>query len=276
MKSGERHEQPHETPGEQEVVAVARPPYERMDDQEAETLTRQFVESYSYHGYAPGTRRALARLVLELRDRLPDYGTILSDEVSGRIPSLIIRRLVKNAREKQGLDTPRSDFIIGGYPRGGWSREKQNDIVGEYLTENSENMKERGRVALVTEYIDSGASISPIVKKIEDLGIDFDLISVSVNRNLSSYEDVIQRHLIYGEKGNAGIVFWGKSASGVKKSERDSPHPVVADRDSSRSRIEVQKARENAVKISSELQELLDAGTTREDENTDDRELIGV
>ena len=257
--------------GEQEAVEVNRPPYERMDDREAGALTEGFMDREGTYDEAPELRQSLARLILELRDRLPDYGTILSDETSGRLPSLIIRKLVKNAREKQGRDTPRHNFISGGDHR--TIGREQDDVVGEYLTENGNDMKERGRVALVTEFISSGDTIGPIVTKLEDLGIDFDLICVSVSRDPYNYPDVIQRHLIYGDQGGAGLRFWAKDNTGVAKGGKANPHTVAIRRHSG---IAIKKAREDAENISLELQELLDTAPHREYKNMDDREPVAA
>lgn len=135
-------------------------------------------------------------------------------------------------------------------------------------------MKERGRVALVTESIMSGNSIGPIVKQLEDLGIDFDLISVSVARKPPQYSDAIQRHLIYGSLGGAGILFWQRRNTGVTKSLKADPHPVVIH--DSRNIDAVKYAREDAESMSMELQELLDTAPQREDKNMDDRESVAA
>ena len=87
--------------------------YKRLDDKEAERIIdekidiKTLVDKLEIEFQKPlAVVEALARLVLELKDELPNYDTILSDEVSGRIPSLLLGNILEKVREREGKKNP--------------------------------------------------------------------------------------------------------------------------------------------------------------------------
>ncbi|MCK4968751.1 MAG: hypothetical protein KAS12_06880, partial [Candidatus Aenigmarchaeota archaeon] len=58
--------------------------------------------------------RSLARLVLELKERITDYDTILSDDSSGRLVSLLLRKIINKQREKSGKKGIKTYFLTAG------------------------------------------------------------------------------------------------------------------------------------------------------------------
>ncbi|MFA6227863.1 MAG: phosphoribosyltransferase [Patescibacteria group bacterium] len=166
------------------------------------------------------TVQDLARLVLELKDKLADYDAIVSDDSSGRLPSLLFRRIINRQKRKSGRKGIQTFFVSSG-------RHNYSEIISglrEFFVKNQEQL---GRVLLVTEYIDSGRSISRLIGIMQEAGVNFDLAAVSLSGDAASYNDQQQlyQHLRYGGVNNGGLYFFEHPGRGVKKN-CDKVHPV--------------------------------------------------
>lgn len=58
----------------------------------------------------------LRRIIEQLKERLKrgDYGLIIGDDASGRIPAIILGNFIKKISEQNGLNGPETIFIPGG------------------------------------------------------------------------------------------------------------------------------------------------------------------
>lgn len=170
---------------------------------------------------------SLARLVLELEDQIPNYDTIISDDVSGRLASLFLRQVINNKKTQLGRKAVKTYFISGGHH---YNKEVYKNIedfiVGKKASVN--------KALLVTEYIETGNSINSIVEILQRQNISFDVASVSVSNfifqpgNQAKLKNLLQR-LKYGTVSEAGLVFHyhKHSFAGVAKDkEKGSVHPV--------------------------------------------------
>ncbi len=207
--------------GNQEVAppaAAELPP--RIDDEEAESFIAEHFDLKELTSelaikLPERTVKSFIRLALELRDELPDYDSIVSDESSGRLPALFFRRLIKRIKGDGGaLDT---SFIA--YNNN--SRRQVAEKLAEFLKEKKPKWK---KTLLVTEYISSGIGISSLIDKMIQQGMDFDLATLSILKNPDEYADkpeLLQR-LRFGSVGNAGLDFWAKGGdwAGVYKNTR--------------------------------------------------------
>jgi hypothetical protein len=167
---------------------------------------------------------ALAHLIVELKDQIPHYDTILSDDASGRLISLLFRDIIKEKRDEQKTEPLQTYFIAGG--RG--SRRAGDDEINKFIEDRKAKL---GRTLLVTEYIDSGMSIGELIDILEKQGIDFDVATVSISDPIYAYNEKIQKHLYYGTVGKEGLNFYGEQKfAGVKKpvtgEYKKGPHPV--------------------------------------------------
>ncbi|MFA6437399.1 MAG: hypothetical protein WC242_04505 [Candidatus Paceibacterota bacterium] len=163
---------------------------ERLDDEEAKRLICQKVgipeeEYWDYmnmlgsetsEGLAPypfKTPEALARLLLELRDKISDYDTILCDDTSGRLPALFLKKIMDKKHEEQGKDLVRLEFVAAG--------KQYSPLFGEIREFIREKNKEENwqKVLVVTDHIFSGESMRKLVDILEEENIDFDIASVT-------------------------------------------------------------------------------------------------
>lgn len=157
----------------------------------------------------------LARLLLELEPDLASYDTIISDDSSGRLPSLLFRKIIN--KKRQALDLPRVkvSFISNGRSQG--DRPDLRAIRLMKLCRFFEKKREEiGRALLVTEYIDSGNSINGLVRVLEAAGIDFDLAAISTRYEIGEYgSKALAKHLRYGGVSEGGLFFHRHFGSGV-------------------------------------------------------------
>lgn len=192
----------------------------RMDDVAAQTYIAERVDLHAlaqelgpasiFTKHEGGAMEVLARLVVELKDRIPNYDTILSDDASGRLVSLLLRHIVQGKRDK-AKEPLQTYFLAAG-------RDSTDDIkakIDEFIVERKEKL---GKVLLVTEYIGTGKTINFLVNTLEKHNVDFDLAAVSIRRSADFYEKGIQRHLFYGGRGEEGAYFYGKPKfAGVRR-----------------------------------------------------------
>lgn len=176
-----------------------------------------------------GTMEAIARLVLELGPKLQEYETVLSDDASGRLVSLLLWKVINKKRRAVGLKSADICFIAGGY-RGDLSeydgKSKRAPALTEFINSKKASL---GQVLLVTEYIHSGRSIKNLIEMLEECGAMFDLASVSINKNPEEYPSKIRNRLYYGAIGDEGMSFYGKPfIAGVEKTGESLVHPVAA------------------------------------------------
>lgn len=181
---------------------------------------------------------ALMKLVENLGSKLGDYEMILSDDASGRLPSLFLRKIINAIREKGKKESAKTFFVAGGrHPnerKEGTKSEIEHFIAGK---------KPKGRMLLVTEYIETGRSIERIMDVLDNQSIDYDVATVSVGRDPKEdpyYSEKLKKRLIYGKVGMSGIKLFNKPAySGVTKSteslneeeeQKMSPHPHRSNR----------------------------------------------
>jgi len=167
--------------------------------------------------------RALAELVWKLRNKLFEYDTLLSDDASGRIPTLFLREMAVQMR-KNSKDTkreaPNTYFVSGG--RHGMQH------VFNSVANFIKSKPHIGKTLLVTEFISSGRSILELIKILEQEGINFDVAAPSVEERPEYYSPALTKRMIYGAIGSQGLAFYDQAHYGgtTKSMNRTSAHPT--------------------------------------------------
>jgi hypothetical protein len=206
------------------------------------------------------TLMSLARLAVELENQLADYDTIISDEASGRLVSLFFRELINKKRQKLNRNQVQTYFIKGGFFNEGKTSRKVKESIREFLAKKKPQIK---RALLVTEYIQTGEKVVPLVEAVESSGIDFDVAAVSVDevffsevkRSPEFYQPLANR-LRYGGKNSHGLFFWNKTFTGVEKDIKDeSIHPR---RHPSASQEVINQSRRDIKLIAGEIEKIID------------------
>ncbi len=218
-------------------------PFSELEIAPSEERVTRILDAFEPHAQSKQFKategvQSLIRLALKLEGKLQDYETILSDDASGRIVSLVLRKIAEERRARMGQEPPRLWFLAAG-------RHHNHEIDGNIERFVEEKASDLGKSLLVTEYIASGKSIMKIVDILKARGVDFDVATVSLRDDPESApeypEDLVSR-ITYGSVGEEGLKFFRGDALGVHKNKLGpGPHPV---KDSVRS-DEVRKARED-------------------------------
>ncbi len=79
--------------------------------------------------------KVFIKLVENLSDKLSTYDTILSDDTSGRLTSLVLRKVINEARKRKGLDSIDTYFLASG-------RHKRIEVV-QKIKDFLENKKSK-------------------------------------------------------------------------------------------------------------------------------------
>jgi hypothetical protein len=184
---------------------------------------------------------AIVKLVNKLKGHLETYDVVLSDDASGRLISLLLRKVINEARRKTGLKEAQTYFLASGRH----DSEEIYENIKEFIEIKKPTFK---KALLVTEYISSGQSILTLIEKIKKTGIDFDVATISTYGNLGNYPSDLTDRLFAGEitSGIGQELFRNSNATGVKKGLETSAHPVKR---SSYSAVTVMEAREDIDKI---------------------------
>lgn len=209
---------------------------------------------------------SLARLVVELEDKIPNYDTILSDEASGRLPSLFLRQIINRKRRESGNDPVNTYFLAWGKTAGS----ERARAVENFINQKKGEIR---KALLVTDYIYSGESLNKLAQLLEAQGINFDIAAVSIAKNPDNEEfkdkkDIIKR-LKYGEISDSGeFAFYRKSAETgvVKVFDSDSAHPKVYRGFSSKEYLKKAKNEKGRLEIKEEIEkDLQKKRNSRED-----------
>ena len=137
------------------------------------------------------------KLARNLKERALTYDTIVSDDASGRLVSLFIKKVFDGLRKKQNQPPMQIRFIASGR----FISENKREGIKGFLEKNKDKF---GKVLLVTEYIETGQSINEIVNILNALQIDFDLAALTISRQV--VESLLRK---WGLKG--GFFFGGES-----------------------------------------------------------------
>lgn len=118
-------------------------------------------------------------MTFELKEEIPHYDTIISDDVSGRLVSLFLREVI-NKEKIEINEQPVQTYFIAGVSscyEDDFNKAKVKKIE-EFISLKFPSIK---KALLVTEFIATGNTLNPIVKNLEKQDISFDIASVSIS-----------------------------------------------------------------------------------------------
>ncbi|MDD3101807.1 MAG: hypothetical protein PHE59_01515 [Patescibacteria group bacterium] len=210
--------------------------------------------------YGDGLFESLIHLVKELKKEMPNYDTILSDDISGREVSLLLRRLIDKKRTELNKPPVKTYFLASG--RHITYESKIFDGIKNFIKNEKDHL---GKVLLVTEFISSGESISKLVNILEQLEIDFDIAAVSMQNSPKDegYQNNIgylNKKIKYGDVGKGGLAFHDRTQSIDKIFiyEKDiSAHPYVKQDILKEEQKEIKESREDVEVLAEELSKFI-------------------
>ena len=177
------------------------------------------------------TREDFGHLVEKLADGIKEkrWTAILGDDVSGRLPALIIGKLTARYAQEHQMQAPKCLFFAGGgvpfedilQSKEGRDifKEKQQKLE-EYIHEQSKNLG--ARVLIVTEHIVGGRTLRSISKALHAEGISFDVGSLWSTKQASVYrsmledeEDDFETRFYIGQENAGASSPFGSEVSGL-------------------------------------------------------------
>lgn len=184
-----------------------------------------------------------------------NYGLIIGDDVSGRIPAIILKRVIDSVYEKKGLDAIPTRFIAGAKL---WEMSPQEKLekeskIDKYIQQSLLGLIQGKRVLIVTEVIITGSSLEILCSKLRGVGIDFDIASIgfSVSKDFSEIEQRLHSKIYTGGKGTPSIHSNKKLSGVVKKDLELFSRPIrsqdeMSDKESSSIQNDISIARKDA------------------------------
>ena len=164
-----------------------------MEFKEKITLKK---ESYPYnHPEIAEIEPLMINLVEKIKNNLAggEYDYIISDDVSGRIPSLIFKKIINSLHPQQKIDI----LHIAGGKRfveimdivSGESQPEEGDLIDKANAQEIYNQlqlvlqkkvrpKIKGKALLVTEFIETGRSVKALMETLAAAGIKFDIATL--------------------------------------------------------------------------------------------------
>lgn len=193
---------------------------------------------------------AFRSLVEKLGEKLSTYDTMLSDDASGHLISLVLREIINEARKKTGLESIKTYFLASGRHDSDVTMQK----IQTFLEGKRPDIK---KALLVTEFISSGRSIEKLTTILDALKIPFDLASLSIDNEPNSYGAQIYSRLNYGQKSRVGMAFFGQTLlTGIEKNAGGgTPHPI---KDKVNLRAAILATRRDVKKLAKVLISLID------------------
>lgn len=154
-----------------------------------------------------------------------EYGLLIGDDASGRIPTLIVRKIMNALYQKKGLPPIPTRFIAGtrSYKEGSEHTEQKQAKVSEYVRETLNSIFTPTRVLIVTDTIKTGSSLVPLTSALRESGVAYDICSVGFAGDPGDKPELARR---LGDWVNYGMddqpeIYAKHHISGVQKKYRD-------------------------------------------------------
>jgi len=167
------------------------------------------------------SRKSFENLIKQLSPaiRNHEYNLLVGDDVSGRIPALILGGVMKDIYKREKIESPQILFF-GGDKRPISDSSKLSNYFRNLIDKkkiNPENIK----ALLITDNIETGRTIDYFTEALSEVGLSCDIAAVSsdistdeISRRWSGFQ---KRKACIGNFGE-GIYFYGKKdLGGVEK-----------------------------------------------------------
>lgn len=167
--------------------------------------TEEQAKSFEFEEIAE-LEAPIKKIIEKLKERIDrgDYGLIIGDDASGRIPAIIIGGFIKNISEIKNMREPGIIFVPGKLDKE--AAEKFLETEGgldKYISKFG-GTKEK-RILIVTDTIMSGRSLSVLITLLKKNGYTPDIATLGVRSPLglgTPEESLPNTEIISGEYGD--------------------------------------------------------------------------
>ncbi len=159
------------------------------------------------------------------------YTVILGEDVSGRIPALIIRRVINEIYQRLGFP-PLTTFFFAGYKSVSLQtteRETKKQFEDLVRRNNFPKKTSTEKALVVTDVVKNGDHLCHYLDVLNDLGINFDVATIGFYEYGKRFLENELRVMVYGGRMNYTPLLWyNKGLQGVRKLPNSYPpfsHP---------------------------------------------------
>ena len=150
-------------------------------DKQSLDIEKQFLDIETFaHPAIREMGQHLVRVLDQIIVNGKHYDMVIGDDTSGRLPSLIIGKVLNNLNLQAGIDPIPIRFI-------GRSIMNRNRAGIELENILNRSVKKPSRVLVVTEYMDSGGTVKNLSGCLVGNGILFDVASLVVSSGEKTY-----------------------------------------------------------------------------------------
>lgn len=172
-------------------------------------------------------REPSLRILEEIKEHIMQgsYRMVIGDDASGRIPTLLLSGVIKNACQTAGKESPAVRFFAGD--RFNKNEAFATELANRFAREFTELASTHGaRVLVVTDTINTGAALRPLVAQLARYQIPYDIASIGYLAPYANSDAKRERtkadtlsslgdHVYVGADGVPGSVYQNPHASGV-------------------------------------------------------------
>lgn len=146
----------------------------------------RFYSSHQMEQIEEPMKRIVQKLWPHIKNA--EYSLIVSDDMSGRIPTLVWRNLIDRVYEKKGIEPIIVAFV---------KREKRDAIrietikVLQKFALEAQRRRPNTRALISTEHMGDGIHVQDIAYFLDDVSIPYDVVSVSTLEPPSEYKPLL-------------------------------------------------------------------------------------
>jgi len=201
---------------------------EKIEQPEQER--REFEKEFHFKEIAE-IEPAMVSLINQLKGKIEsgEYDTLISDDVGGRIPTLILRKIIKELNPDRKLGT---FFIASGKTYLPTSLDKEKyEKLQEHLKKVTDKTK---KALIVTQFIFTGKTLTRLADALKEAGVDnFDIAAVDAMPHFE--EEALLRSRLGENNLYIGSEAWHHlheehdKLGGIRKTKEYSPFPKRMD-----------------------------------------------
>ncbi len=180
-------------------------------------------------------REPIQTLLEKLRDKIDngEYNLIIGDDASGRIPTLIFEKIIRNIYRERGFKSPDTIFIAGSGQAGIGQEDKTQklkELFSKYKKgkrilkpERKEDLT-KIKALVITDVIQTGKSLQPLGTALKENKIDLDIATVGrwfLSDWQIAYEERLGGKIYSGGELGAPSIYQKSELSGVVKNPKD-------------------------------------------------------
>ena len=220
------------------------------------------------------------RILEQMREQIDrgEYGLIIGDDASGRVPAWIFYNFLKEIYKKKGLPPPVVRYFAGSRHLSEEEIELKSGEIAPYLKKSlqeTRNKRVGEKVLVVSDTISSGVSLTPLAQALKEQGASFDIATTIIytgeskedkkvkNREdlqVKDLEDRLGGKIFYGDYGSEPQIYGANWFAGVEKSpEAVFSVPYTTGNDEAQEKLN--EARVDASLVAQKLVEWYETGT---------------